>query len=243
MLSVPNQILYEMHWRVRFLLHVSRFLALPPLTVLVVVWRLHLDVSAPQLVLASVLAVVLTVQLCALWTRYSNEFKAYKLNARTIPVARGKWPGNIDLLLRLMSTPRKAYVGERIYEMFEEHKTDILNLRPLGMDLIITRDNTIVKDLLATNFSGWHKGWKSRERLFDFFGRGIFAVDADEWKAVSSRRPPKPVHALTAIQHRAMTRPYLSKERTADVDTFWRYGSTFFSIHPPAYFLTVTLHA
>lgn len=199
--------LKDMHWRVRFLLHLARTLILPPLTVLAVVWRFHLNFSVAQLVLASLSAIVLTVQLRARWTRYSDQLKAYNLNSRTIPIARGKWPGNLDLLLRLMQTPRKAYVGERIYELFEEYKTDTINLRPLGMDLIITRDNAIVKEILATNFAGWHKGWKSRERLFDFFGRGIFAVDADEWRA-----------------HRAMTKPYLSKERTADVDTFWRYG-------------------
>ncbi|CAG8700016.1 15178_t:CDS:2, partial [Acaulospora colombiana] len=152
-------------------------------------------------------SIVAYIRLNSWYRFYTIDRKAAALGARTIPIVKGKWPGNLDLLIRLMQTPKEAYVGARLYEFFKQYKTNTINIRPLGMDLIMTCDHGIIKEMLATGFARWEKGPRQREKLADFFGRGIFAVDGEEWK-----------------MHRSMTRPYLSKERTSDFDTFWKYA-------------------
>ncbi|PVG01461.1 cytochrome P450, partial [Serendipita vermifera] len=94
-------------------------------------------------------------------------------------------------------------------EFFREYHTNTINLRPLGMDLIVTRDHGVMKEMLATGFGRWEKGPRQRQVLGDFFGKGIVGVDGEEWK-----------------MHRAMARPYLSKERISDFDIFWKHAQS-----------------
>jgi hypothetical protein len=184
-----------MHWRTRFLLHAARIILLPSILINSAVRLLEIDLELWQFgrlgqtrtsqFLLSVLAISSYVWLQAAWTRHQITQNASQLGARTIPIAKGKWPWNIDLLIRLTQTPRKAYVGARMYELFTEYKTNTLNIRPLGMDLVITCDHGHIKEMLATGFGTWEKGAAQREKLHEFFGKGIFGVDGKEWKFVS----------------------------------------------------------
>jgi hypothetical protein len=174
-----------MHWRTKFLLQAAQVLILPPLALHACFRVLDYHPGSLLRPLLFVLSIVAYIRLNSWFRFYTIERKATALGARTIPIAKGKWPGNLDLLIRLMQTPKEAYIGARLYEFFKQYKTNTINIRPLGMDLVMTCDHGIIKEMLATGFSRWHKGPRQREKLADFFGKGIFASDGEEWKMVS----------------------------------------------------------
>ena len=175
-----------MHWRTRFVLNFLRVFLLPSLALRVAIKISHIKVArrlSPILYLGSV---ALYINLHARYWEWYSRREATKRGARPIPIARGKWIGNVDLLLRIMQTPRKAYVGQRIHEIMLEYGTDTINIRPLWTDMIFTADEMVTKEMLATGFGVWEKGRKQRERMYSFFGHGIFNVDGQEWKQVCS---------------------------------------------------------
>lgn len=47
--------------------------------------------------------------------------EAKKLGAELVPTMQGKWPGNLDLLLRMMRTWDEDYMGEFLKEMGQKH--------------------------------------------------------------------------------------------------------------------------
>lgn len=73
-----------------------------------------------------------TVKSALVATRRAREAQA--LNARPIPRAVGKWPGNIDLLLRMMLAFKTSYVLDVYLQLFEEYQCTTLNLRLLWRD-------------------------------------------------------------------------------------------------------------
>lgn len=189
----------SMHWRTRFLLSTAELVVFPLLLIRFITQYYNLQYSLPSQILLSFVAISIYIYLTSRWNQFRIAQEASKLNCRTIPVAKGKWPGNLDLLLRLMRKPRNSYVAAWMYKFFQEHKVDMINLRPLGMDLILTCDHGAIKEMLAGGFGNWEKGFLLREMLFDFFGKGIFAVDGEDWKAVSiSRIERRATNALVA---------------------------------------------
>jgi len=83
-----------------------------------------------------------------------------------------------------MQAPRKAYIGQTIYEIMLENRTNIINIRPLWSDMIFTADEMVMKEMLVTGFGVWEKGRKQRELMYGLLGDGIFNVDGKEWKQV-----------------------------------------------------------
>lgn len=52
---------------------------------------------------------------------------------------------------------------------------------PFYQRIVILTTPENVEHMLQTNFKKYEKGEELRERISDFFGRGIFAVDGNEW--------------------------------------------------------------
>jgi hypothetical protein len=173
-----------MHWRTRFLLNVVQLLAFPLLFVSFITRYYGLHLSIPSQVLLSFITITSYIYTTSQWNQHVIHREAFKLNCRTIPIAKGKWPGNLDLLLRLLRSPKTSYAAAWMFDLFREYQMNTINLRPLGVDLIVTCDHGAIKEMLAGGSGNWEKGFLLREKLFDFFGKGIFAVDGDEWKAV-----------------------------------------------------------
>jgi hypothetical protein len=174
-----------MHWRTRFLLNIIQIVASPLLFVKLITWYFSLHFSLPSHVLFALAAITSYIYITSLWSQHVIRREASRLGCRTIPIVKGKWPGNIDLLLQLLNTSQESYAASWMYDFFREYQVNTINIRPLGMDLIMTCDHGAIKEMLAGGGTGnWEKGFSTREAVFDFFGKGIFAVDGDEWKAV-----------------------------------------------------------
>ena len=60
--------------------------------------------------------------------------QAKSLGAKPIPRVIGKWPGNVDLLLRMMYAFKTSYVLDVYLQLFEEYQCTTLNLRILWRD-------------------------------------------------------------------------------------------------------------
>lgn len=131
--------------------------------------------------------------------------EAKRMGAKMVPRVKGRWPGNIDIMIQMVLSLKTGYVGELIGELSEEYG-HTFNMRFLWDDLIVTVDHEVIKYVLATGFSSFVKGPRQQARMESFLGDGIFNRDGDLWKF-----------------HRSMTRPFFVRERVTEFDLFDRY--------------------
>ncbi|KAH8105405.1 cytochrome P450 [Cristinia sonorae] len=139
--------------------------------------------------------------------------EAYKMGGRVVPQVKGKWPGNIDVMLRIKNAAHNDYLCQGFLDLFQEYQSTTLNLRILGADLMITMDEEHIKFLSATGFNHFWRGRRQKERMETFLGAGIFNRDDDSWKV-----------------HRSMARPFFSRDRVTDFELFERHSDKALSV-------------
>ena len=133
--------------------------------------------------------VTLKVAYSELW----HDRQAKSLGAKRIPRVVGKWPGNLDILFRMMRAFSTSYVLDVYLQLFEEYQCTTLNLRILWInnvgDLlhsllrhrwllihlsmlqmlitsqIISMDQEHSKFVLATGFQHFWRGNAQKERM------------------------------------------------------------------------------
>lgn len=117
------------------------------------------------------------------YTLYMHRRAAHKQGGRPPTEVVGKWPGNIDILIKLGQNAPTMYPGGYYLSLFEEYQTTTLNLRLLWSDLvrnlrvlplslvayqlpqIISMDEELIKYVLATGFNHFWRGVRQKERL------------------------------------------------------------------------------
>ena len=75
-------------------------------------------------------------QLRQTYASYRNASMAASIGAEQIPHVVGKWPGNIDILLRLIKGMKEDYVLQAHADLFEEYGCNTLNTRILWSDQV-----------------------------------------------------------------------------------------------------------
>ncbi|KAJ8515461.1 hypothetical protein ONZ45_g7112 [Pleurotus djamor] len=204
--------MHPSRYRTRLLLDLTRVFLVPSLT-------LRLILLASETSLGK-----LTVPIYVAWTigwaivkgirtNVKQGREASQLGARPIPRVQGKWPGNIDVLLRMMKAFKTSYVCDVYLQLFEEYQSTTLNTRILWCDTIITMDQEHSKFVLATGFQQFWRGRNQKERMEMFLGEGIFNRDDELWK-----------------MHRSTARPFFARERISDFEIFERHASRTISI-------------
>ncbi|KAL4249120.1 cytochrome P450 family protein [Abortiporus biennis] len=118
----------------------------------------------------------------------------------------GKWPGNIDLIVHFLNVFSNGYVGDTAWIPSEELGGVFDEYVLWSHNLVITSPE-YMKIVLSTDFSNYVKGEKFRSLAFDILGNGIFNSNGDIWKT-----------------HRAMTRPFLTKDRVSDFEMLDRHA-------------------
>lgn len=58
------------------------------------------------------------------------------LGAEPIPCVRGKWPGNLDVGIRLVRSMNDEYIMQYFAELFDEYGVNTLNTRVLWTDQV-----------------------------------------------------------------------------------------------------------
>jgi hypothetical protein len=120
-------------YHARLLLHLARAVILPSL-----VFSSSLGfIGYPPILLAALLHLVFIVfcaYVRAFYLNIVNRSEANNLGATPIPCVVGKWPGNLDILLRMMRAFDSSYVLDVYLDLFEEYQCTTLNLRVLWAD-------------------------------------------------------------------------------------------------------------
>ncbi|EIW77750.1 cytochrome P450 monooxygenase CYP63 [Coniophora puteana RWD-64-598 SS2] len=165
--------------------------------------------SLPAYLLSIVVAFFARVQ----YSELLQAREARQLGARPIPRVVGKWPGNIDVMLRLSKAFKDSYIYDPYLELFEEYQSTTLNTRILWTDSIISMDQEHCKYVLATGFSHFWRGTAQRERMEHFLGSGIFNRDDEAWK-----------------NHRTVARPFFARNRISDFDLIEKHAQRTLSI-------------
>lgn len=67
---------------------------------------------------------------------WRNDREARRMGGRPIPKVKGKWPGNIDILLDVIRMSRKSYFAGVYQAYFEKYRSTTLNLNVLWRDVV-----------------------------------------------------------------------------------------------------------
>jgi len=121
------------HYRIRFLLDLVYIFVIP-------VSFLSLCLSYFQ-VHVGFLSIPIHLGFILLWAvgkgRYAEarqDREAISMGAKPIPRVIGKWPGNVDVLLKMMGAFKNSYILDVYLQLFEEYQCTTLNLRILWRD-------------------------------------------------------------------------------------------------------------
>ncbi|KAF7306220.1 Cytochrome P450 monooxygenase CYP63 [Mycena indigotica] len=196
-------------YRQRILLSLTRAILLPPLIALTLSYSL---LRSPTMA-TSVITAVFSIPAC-IALRYSVRTRrqrnaARALGATMIPRVRGKWPGNVDVVLRVVKSFQEEYVLQVFADLFDEYQTNTLNTGFFWDDQIVTRDENVMKYISSTGFASFEKGILWHERIDKLLGTGLFNAEGELWR-----------------KGRATARPFFAKERISDFNTFERTVST-----------------
>ncbi|KAJ7063970.1 cytochrome P450 [Mycena amicta] len=154
---------------------------------------------------ATALLSIASIPVYAAYSVWSTDRRqgreAEATGARLAPRVQGKWPGNLDLLRKMLRNRIDGYPADNITEFMEKHGP-VVNVRILGRNVIITMCPEHIKCILATDFDNYEKGARFHKTMHSVLGTGVFNSDGEMWKF-----------------HRGMTRPFFSKERISHFDT------------------------
>ncbi|KAF9563357.1 cytochrome P450 monooxygenase pc-3 [Agrocybe pediades] len=123
------------------------------------------------------------------------------------PMVYDKWPGRVGLMWKAMDNLKNGYPGDMFLECVEKYG-NIFNLNMLFENRFFTVEPDHIKAILATQFDKFEKGPQFNEQMQSILGTGVFNSDGDMWKF-----------------HRAMTRPFFSKDRISHFDIFDRHAT------------------
>ena len=121
------------YYRFRFFLDLVRVFVVPVLALHYALsfWQYRLGtLSLP--VYSSFVIGWATVKCVYVESRKWRE--ALSLGARPIPQVVGKWPGNIDVLFKMMRAFKTSYIQDVYLQLFEEYQCTTLNTRILWRD-------------------------------------------------------------------------------------------------------------
>ncbi|OCH89396.1 cytochrome P450 monooxygenase CYP63 [Obba rivulosa] len=147
------------------------------------------------------------------YSRWRNERLARQYGAKAVPCIQGRWPGNVDVMLRLAKDFPTGYALQAFTDLLDEYNCDTLNMRILWKDMIISRDDLVMKAVQSTQLLAFERGFESRELMGTFLGRGVFVTDGEEWR-----------------QNRALIRPFFNKERISDINIIDEHAEQVLSI-------------
>ncbi|EKM59241.1 uncharacterized protein PHACADRAFT_249548 [Phanerochaete carnosa HHB-10118-sp] len=132
--------------------------------------------------------------------------KAARMGAVLPPRVQGRWPGSVDLLVKLTDSFENGFLSDLLWEkMCSVNQT--FEIYILWDRNYVTSDASVVKAILANEFTSFVKGKRFDICMRSVLGTGVFNSDGDMWKF-----------------HRSMTRPFFTRERIGHFDLFDRHA-------------------
>ncbi|KAF8331980.1 cytochrome P450 [Cantharellus anzutake] len=142
-----------------------------------------------------------------LWDQFEQwkgRREAERMSAVYLPRVKGKWLGNLDLGITMLNGMREGYMSESLEQFFGDNET--INFGVFWTDVYVSRNPAVAQTVLTQTFENFQKGSELRSAFYGMLGQGIFASDGARAKA-----------------HRAVMRPFFSKDRVRDFNTIDRY--------------------
>ncbi|KAJ7907101.1 cytochrome P450 [Mycena leptocephala] len=162
----------------------------------------------PHLVLVYTILGVPLLSALRIWAaRITQHRRARAAGARLVPIAPGRWLGNLDIIRDLRRNWNVSYPLEVLRKLLVVSHANTLNLRIGWDDYIFTTEPEYIKIILATDFTNYVKGDAFRECMGSVLGTGVFNSDGEMWKF-----------------HRGATRPFFNRDRISDFEIFSRHA-------------------
>ncbi|KAL7282251.1 hypothetical protein ACG7TL_003720 [Trametes sanguinea] len=163
---------------------------------------------SPLIIVAALLSVPAGCAARIFFRDWSACRRAASLGAVLPPRWDGRSIGNFDLLTDFLERFHTGYLGEGPWDRMEE-LGNICSVSLLWDVTYFTIDASVMKAILATDFPSFEKGEKFRDAMDSVLGKGVFNSDGELWKF-----------------HRAMTRPYFSRDRISHFELFDRHADS-----------------
>lgn len=181
--QAPKMWLNPKLYRTRLLLDVLRIFILPCVILSYLCRDFGIKLGFLRIV-AFPFAIVFWGFLNNIWHDIRSTIEAKRMGAKPIKRIRGRWPGNIDILFRMMKAFKTAYIMDVYLELFQEYQCTTLNTRILWVDQvrylsqsyyslvypllikIITMDEEHIKFVHATGFNHFWRGRRQKERMW-----------------------------------------------------------------------------
>lgn len=115
-------------YRKRILVSLAKALFIPPFLCVLVFLAFNLPFNA-LFFSTTFISIPLVTFLKAWLGIWQHNRAAAQLGARTIPRVKGKWPGNLDIAKRIVSSFDKGYVFQAFADLFAEYNSTTINTR------------------------------------------------------------------------------------------------------------------
>ncbi|KAG6874015.1 hypothetical protein C0995_007972 [Termitomyces sp. Mi166 len=168
--------------------------------------RFHTVLPTWLVIVSAIFAIPLGVLVKFSYIDFINRRNAAASDAVLPPRVKDRYPFGLGLLIESINNLKTGYPGE-FFDTLGEKYGNTFNLRILFEDRIFTVEPEYMKAVLASQFDDFEKGPNFYHQLHSFLGTGVFNSDGDMWKF-----------------HRAMTRPFFSKDRITHFDIFERHA-------------------
>lgn len=122
-------------YRLRLFHDFVRILVVPSLTFAAIVQWSPIRFGfliAPAYIAHLIFAGILRI----IYHNYRLKRDAYRLGGRLPTEVKGKWPGNLDVAIKLGKAARSNYIGQFYRELFEEYQCTTLNLKLFWSDMV-----------------------------------------------------------------------------------------------------------
>jgi len=116
-------------YRKRILISLAKAFIVPPLLTTLALHlicrSIFLSLYLPLVLLSIPIAIALRSQ----YTLWCHDREAASMGAKPITRVRGRWPGNLDVVLRLLKSFESGYVLQGFEDLFAEYGCTTLNTR------------------------------------------------------------------------------------------------------------------
>ncbi|KAF8164774.1 cytochrome P450 monooxygenase pc-2 [Crassisporium funariophilum] len=136
------------------------------------------------------------------YSRFADKRAGAANNAILAPHVR---KSAFAIIQEMASSNRTGYPGDVMLIRMKEYG-NVFTLRLLTDNRVVTAEPEHIKAMLATQFDSFEKGIMFKSTLHSLLGDGVFNADGEMWKF-----------------HRAMTRPFFTRERISDFDIYDRH--------------------